>query len=41
VRSDVLMEPGVAVEKMARVVMGLGLEQRGRCWDYKGVEVPP
>ncbi|KAK4453537.1 hypothetical protein QBC34DRAFT_209237 [Podospora aff. communis PSN243] len=41
VRSDVLMEPEVAVEKMARVVMGLGLEQRGRCWDYKGQEVPP
>ncbi|KAK0633288.1 hypothetical protein B0T14DRAFT_61173 [Immersiella caudata] len=41
VRNDVLMEPEVAVEEMARVVMGIGLERRGRCWDYKGEEVPP
>ncbi len=41
VANDTLLDPEVAVEKMADVVTGVGLEQRGRCWDYKGEEVPP
>lgn len=36
-----LQEPSVAVDSMAKVVTGLELEQRGRCWDWKGEEVPP
>ncbi|KAK0729786.1 oxidoreductase [Lasiosphaeris hirsuta] len=39
--NDMLLDPEVAVEKMANVITALGLEQRGRCWDYKGQEVPP
>ncbi|KAK0655973.1 oxidoreductase [Cercophora newfieldiana] len=41
VANDTLMEPEVAVEKMANVVMGIRPAQRGRCWDYNGQEVPP
>ena len=41
VANDTLLDPEVAVEKMAAVVMGIKLEQRGKCWDYKGKEVPP
>ncbi|KAK5663210.1 hypothetical protein OQA88_6628, partial [Cercophora sp. LCS_1] len=41
VKDDTLLEPEAAVEKMAKVVMGVGLEQRGLCWDWKGEEVPP
>ncbi|KAK3363529.1 hypothetical protein B0T25DRAFT_443833 [Lasiosphaeria hispida] len=41
VANDTLLDPEAAVEKMANVVAGLGLDQRGRCWDYKGQEVLP
>jgi hypothetical protein len=41
VANDTLLEPEAAVEKMVKVVMGIKLDQRGKCWDYKGEEVPP
>ena len=36
-----LFEPEEAVEKMVDVISKLTLEQRGKCWDWKGEEVPP
>jgi len=36
-----LFTPEFAVEKMVGVVQNIGLEQRGRCWDWKGTEVLP
>lgn len=30
-----------SVEKLMEVVNGATTEKRGRCWDYKGDEVPP
>ena len=30
-----------AVEKMMKVVQGTSVEQRGRCWDWKGEEIKP
>jgi len=36
-----LMEPETAVKKMTGVIAALKLEQRGKCWDWKGKEVPP
>ena len=30
-----------AVEKMLRVVGEVGVEGRGRCWDWKGAEIKP
>lgn len=41
VANDTLLEPDVAADKMARVVRDMTVEQRGRCWDYNGQEVPP
>jgi NAD(P)-dependent dehydrogenase (short-subunit alcohol dehydrogenase family) len=41
VKEEKLFEPGFAVEKMVGVVRGMGLEGRGRCWDWKGEEILP
>ncbi|KAK0733655.1 hypothetical protein B0T26DRAFT_634373 [Lasiosphaeria miniovina] len=41
VSNDALFEPDDAAERMARVVTQIRPEQRGKCWDYKGEEVPP
>ncbi|RDW80060.1 short-chain dehydrogenase protein [Coleophoma cylindrospora] len=41
VKKEKLFEPGFAVEKMLRVVNGVGIEGRGRCWDWKGEEILP
>jgi NAD(P)-dependent dehydrogenase (short-subunit alcohol dehydrogenase family) len=38
---DRLLAPEDAARMMADVVGNIGLGQRGRCWDYKGEEVPP
>ena len=38
---DKLLAPEDAARLMVDGVAGIGLEQRGRCWDYKGEEVPP
>lgn len=36
-----LFSPEYAAARMVDVICGLGVEQRGRCWDWKGDEVPP
>lgn len=37
-----LFSPEFASERLVEVVRGLGVEKgRGRCWDWKGEEVPP
>ncbi|CAG9940716.1 unnamed protein product [Clonostachys rosea f. rosea IK726] len=36
-----LFSPEYAAERMASVLSGLELGQRGRCWDWKNEEVPP
>ncbi|KAK4162047.1 hypothetical protein QBC43DRAFT_322792 [Cladorrhinum sp. PSN259] len=36
-----MFTPEEAAEKMAGVIMGLDLEKRGRCWDWKGEEILP
>jgi NAD(P)-dependent dehydrogenase (short-subunit alcohol dehydrogenase family) len=41
VKKEKLFSPEYAVEKMVGVVRDIGLEQRGRCWDWKGTEVLP
>ncbi|KAI0003919.1 NAD(P)-binding protein [Xylariaceae sp. FL0662B] len=41
VREDKLFSPEFAVERMAEVVAGRRVEDRGRCWDWKGEEVMP
>ena len=41
VKEGKLFEPGFAVEKMVGVVRGVGMEGRGRCWDWKGKEIMP
>jgi NAD(P)-dependent dehydrogenase (short-subunit alcohol dehydrogenase family) len=44
VGEDRMFSPEDAAERMVQVVMGkdkVGLEGRGRCWDWKGTEVPP
>lgn len=30
-----------AAERLCKVVEGLGQEDRGKCWDWKGEEIPP
>lgn len=41
VKEGKLFEPEFAVEKMGEVFRGVGLEGRGRCWDWKGEEILP
>ncbi|KAF2135548.1 uncharacterized protein K452DRAFT_238870 [Aplosporella prunicola CBS 121167] len=42
VRKEKLFEKEFAAQKLLEVVIGLELENgRGRCWDWKGEEVPP
>ncbi|RCI14038.1 hypothetical protein L249_8299 [Ophiocordyceps polyrhachis-furcata BCC 54312] len=36
-----LFSPEYAAEKLLQVVWGLKLDQRGKCWDWQGLEVPP
>lgn len=36
-----LFEPDFAAEKLMDVVNELGVEGRGKCWDWKGEEIPP
>ena len=37
-----LFEPGFAAEKLIDVLRGLDVDMgRGRCWDWKGTEIPP
>lgn len=36
-----LFEAGWAAERLCEVVQGVGVEGRGRCWDWRGEEIPP
>ncbi|KAG9248068.1 hypothetical protein BJ878DRAFT_100743 [Calycina marina] len=41
VQNDKLFAPEWAVDKMVGVANSVGVERRGRCWDWKGEEVLP
>ncbi|KAL7930321.1 hypothetical protein V8C35DRAFT_324380 [Trichoderma chlorosporum] len=41
VPKEKLFSAEYAAERLVDVVCGLGVEDRGRCWDWKGTEVPP
>ncbi|PTB70365.1 NAD(P)-binding protein [Trichoderma citrinoviride] len=41
VPEEKLFSAEYAAERLVDVVCGLGVEDRGRCWDWKGTEVPP
>lgn len=41
VKEEKLFEPEFAVEKILEVVRGVGMEGRGRCWDWNGEEILP
>jgi NAD(P)-dependent dehydrogenase (short-subunit alcohol dehydrogenase family) len=41
VAEDRLFSPEFAVRKMLEVVAGRRIDDRGKCWDWKGEEVPP
>lgn len=41
VKEGKLFSPDFAVEKMWEVMMAKGIESRGRCWDWRGVEILP
>lgn len=41
VQLSMLFEPELAAEKMMLAVNNIGMEGRGRCWDWKGDEVLP
>ncbi|CAF9919478.1 hypothetical protein IMSHALPRED_004633 [Imshaugia aleurites] len=36
-----LFTPEFAAEKLIQVVKDVGLDGRGKCWDWQGLEVPP
>ena len=36
-----LFTPEFAAERLVEVVRNVGLDGRGRCWDWNGKEVPP
>ncbi|KAL9068416.1 MAG: hypothetical protein Q9157_006515 [Trypethelium eluteriae] len=41
VKEDKLFTPQFAAERLVEVVGGLRVEDRGKCWDWEGKEVPP
>ena len=41
VKEGKLFEPDFAVQKMLEVVRGRTIDDRGRCWDWKGKEILP
>ena len=41
VKEDKLFSPEFAAERLLNVVKEVGLEGRGRCWDWQGKEIPP
>ncbi|KAK5998797.1 C-signal-like protein [Cladobotryum mycophilum] len=41
VPKDKLFMPEFAAERLVDVVSKLAVEERGKCWDWKGEEVPP
>lgn len=36
-----LFTPEFAAERLVEVVTNVGVEGRGKCWDYQGKEIPP
>lgn len=36
-----LFAPKFAAQKLIDVVNGVGLEGRGKCWDWEGKAIPP
>ena len=41
VREDKLFSAEFAAERLCEVVRSVGVEGRGRCWDWAGKEIPP
>ncbi|KAI4835496.1 NAD(P)-binding protein [Aureobasidium sp. EXF-8845] len=41
VKEGKLFSPEFSAEKLYEVVVGRTIEDRGKCWDWKGTEVPP
>ncbi|CAD0089254.1 unnamed protein product [Aureobasidium mustum] len=41
VKEGKLFSPEFSAEKLYEVVVGRSLQDRGKCWDWKGDEVPP
>lgn len=41
VKEGKLFEPEYAAEKLVDVVCKTGKDSRGKCWDWKGEDVPP
>ncbi|KAL7916379.1 hypothetical protein GGI35DRAFT_432907 [Trichoderma velutinum] len=41
VPKEKLFSTEYAAERLVDVVCGLGVKDRGRCWDWKGTEIPP
>lgn len=40
-KKEKLFEPDWVAERLVDVVKAVGIEGRGRCWDWEGKEVPP
>ena len=38
---DKLFTPEYSAQRLIEVVKGLGQEDRGKCWDWEGKEIPP
>lgn len=38
---EMLFSPEYAADRLVGVMGGLNVEGRGKCWDWKGVEIPP
>ncbi|KAK4569556.1 hypothetical protein LTR86_003319 [Recurvomyces mirabilis] len=41
VKEEKLFTPEYSVEKLMEVICSRGQEDRGKCWDWKGEEIPP
>ena len=41
VKEEKLFSPEFAVEKLLEVVNSRSLDDRGKCWDWKGEQIPP
>lgn len=41
VKDEKLFSPEFSAEKLLEVICGRELDDRGKCWDWKGEEVPP
>lgn len=41
VKQEKLFSPEFAAERLMSVVKNLGMDGRGKCWDWDGKEIPP